>query len=242
MLNTTAYVPKRLYHVTLMRPDALAIFLMPSERWEFIFGLRPLVFSYGMRMHAVCVLPSSIELVFHTSSVPLPKLMKHICHWRVSPLQWEAQQIKSVEAWVQTIREMDLRPVRAGLVDQPAQYPFSSYRCYLGMGSIPGLNIKSVLRLFPAKSFEERRIAYCAFVSGTPYTVRATAQPSPEPELHAQRMGGPPVFRCIDTLPKHLYGYECRLRLCCLRAPSSSCAPPSYIKCPRNKVTQNANP
>lgn len=51
-----------------------------------------------------------------------------------------------------------LNPVRAGMVDRPERYPWSSHRAYLGHEAIPWLNPDCVLTRFAANLDQARRL------------------------------------------------------------------------------------
>jgi putative transposase len=65
---------------------------------------------------------------------------------------------------LETARYVVLNPVRAGICDQPEQWPWSSYRACAGLDFAPGfLAERRHLRLFGTKP-SAARSAYCEFV------------------------------------------------------------------------------
>jgi hypothetical protein len=67
--------------------------------------------------------------------------------------------------WLALVRYIHRNPVEAGLVSDPADYPWSSHRCYLGQGNRPWLTIGPTLAMFGKAN--EAIAAYGRFVGET---------------------------------------------------------------------------
>lgn len=64
---------------------------------------------------------------------------------------------------LELVRYIHLNPVRAGMLKDPEEYPWSSHNAYLGKESLPCLTIDSLLNHF-GKSLAEARENYRRFV------------------------------------------------------------------------------
>jgi hypothetical protein len=64
---------------------------------------------------------------------------------------------------LQLVRYIHLNPVRAGIVADPDQYPWSAHRTYLGLQTTPWLTTDFTLRLFGRDTHGARK-AYRLFV------------------------------------------------------------------------------
>lgn len=99
---------------------------------------------FGCRVYAYCLMTNHIHLIVNPSDDPesLSKLMKRVAGRQtryVNKLQdrsgslWEGRFkssiISTVEYLAPCCRYIDLNPMRAGMVADPADYKWSSYRC-----------------------------------------------------------------------------------------------------------------
>jgi len=73
--------------------------------------------------------------------------------------RFKSKIIKWDEYFIQCGKYIELNPVRAGLVDDPADYPFSSYR-YYGLGLADKIVDEDLFYLGLANTDEERKLAY----------------------------------------------------------------------------------
>ena len=58
---------------------------------------------------------------------------------------------------MELVRYIHLNPVRSGLVQNPREYPWSSHRCYLGLGRLRVVNASLVLELMGKETARARK-------------------------------------------------------------------------------------
>jgi len=71
--------------------------------------------------------------------------------------RYRARLIETEESACRLIRYIHLNPVRAGLVCEPAVYPWSSHGTYVGTAKTPWLETRWILRLFGDSREQARR-------------------------------------------------------------------------------------
>lgn len=139
------HVPGGFYHVTLRGNHRQDIFRTPADR-ELLDGLvGDALVELGARVHAYCWMPNHVHLLAQVSDVPLGKFVLRIAsgyartyqrHLKTTGHLFERRYhaiLVDADAYLLTlIRYIHLNPVRAGLVSDPAAYPWSSHREYLG--------------------------------------------------------------------------------------------------------------
>jgi putative transposase len=131
-------------HVTQRGNNRVPTFADSSDFEWFLFSLRHATPARGVRVHAYALMSNHIHLmVTAESETSLPRTMQSIgrryvrCfndrHGRTGTL-WEGRhriaKIFDERYWFACMRYIELNPVRAGLVDSPEQYEWSSYRAH----------------------------------------------------------------------------------------------------------------
>jgi putative transposase len=99
---------------------------------------------------AYCLMGNHYHLVMQTRRANLSRLMRHINgiysqaynrrHGLVGHLfqgRFKAIHVDRDSYFLEVCRYVDLNPVRAGLVDEPSDWSWSSYRAHVGLASAP---------------------------------------------------------------------------------------------------------
>jgi hypothetical protein len=112
-----------------------------------------------------------VHLVIQVGNIPLSRIMQNLSfrytkwvNWRHSRNghlfqgRYKAILVDADEYLVQLAGYLHLNPVRAGMVQSPADCPWSSHRAYLGRESIPWLTTEGVLGYFGGTQANARRL------------------------------------------------------------------------------------
>ncbi len=142
--------PGALYHITSRGNDRAAIFLVDSDRRQFLETLGEVVGRCGWRCHAYCLMTNHYHLVVETPRANLSAGMRHVNglytqrfnrrHERVGHVfqgRFHAVLIERETHFLELARYVVLNPVRAGIVRRAEDYRWSSLRANLGFEPTP---------------------------------------------------------------------------------------------------------
>ncbi len=132
---------------------------------------------YGARLHAYCWMTNHLHALMQAGAGPLGPLMQQIARryarYRQRRMQtnghlferrYGARYIDDERYFFAALRYIHLNPVAAGLVADPADYPWSSHCAYLGQRHAPWLTVDFGLGLFGTdrERASQRYLAYLA--------------------------------------------------------------------------------
>jgi putative transposase len=174
------HVPGGIYHAILRGNHRNAIFCTPDDRDEFEDILGQALERFRSRILAYCWMTNHIHAIVQVADRPLGSLVQLLAsryarrYQRRVPTtghlferRYRARLITDTEYLLQAIRYVHLNPVGAGMVRDPAEYAWSSHRCYLGAPAPVWLDADQVLRNFGG-SRREAVTAYLAFLGASP--------------------------------------------------------------------------
>jgi putative transposase len=137
--------PGALYHITSRGNEKKEIFLADEDRTKFLNILKDYHERYGILVHAYVLLDNHYHLILETPRGNLLKVMHGINgsytgyfnrkYRRVGHLlqgRYRAILVDKDEYLVALSRYVHLNPVRAGIVESPEEYDWSSYGGYIG--------------------------------------------------------------------------------------------------------------
>ena len=134
------------FHVTVRGVDRRVVFSDDEDRWLFVRLLREAVGRAGWRVYAWCLMDNHFHLLMLDPGGLLSTGMQWLNgryaqrfnrrHGRTGPL-WEGRfhsaRISDERHLLEAARYIALNPVRAGLVDRPDDWEWSSHRGHLGL-------------------------------------------------------------------------------------------------------------
>lgn len=133
------------YHVTSRGNEQKEIFKSRADREKFLSYLESATVRYGAVIHAFCLMGNHYHLLLETPSGNLSQIMRHINgaytnyfnakRKRTGHLfqgRYKAILIEADQYAMELSRYIHLNPVRAGNVDRPEAYEWSSHRDYIG--------------------------------------------------------------------------------------------------------------
>ncbi|HSW34467.1 MAG TPA: transposase [Steroidobacteraceae bacterium] len=171
------HVPGGVYHVILRGNHRQAIFTEPSDRQMLDALVAETLERFDARAHAYCWMTNHMHLALQVADAPLGPIVRRIAGVYARRIQQRLpttghlfeRRYRSVLVDADThllrlVRYIHLNPLRAGLVADPADYPWSGHRAYLGLTSIPWLTTDFTLRLLGTNRNSARR-AYARLIS-----------------------------------------------------------------------------
>jgi len=163
--------PGALYHVTSRGNAKAKIYLDDFDYRAFLDVLGFVVKRFNWLCHAYCLLPNHYHVLIETPEGNLSKGMRQLngiytqkFNWKHSRCghllqgRYKAILVDKDEYLLELSRYIMLNPVRAGLVECPEEYAWSSYRATLGTEHAPEfLTTDSLLARFGDKQGKARR-------------------------------------------------------------------------------------
>jgi len=162
--------PGAFYHITSRGNEGKPIFRTDTDRKKFLSYLQSAHEKYGALVHCYCFLPNHYHLLLDTPRGNLSEILHHIngSYTTYFNIKWKRSghlfqgRFKAIlvekEVYAQELsRYIHLNPVRAGLVEDPSSYPWSSYGCYIGLRKRPDwMETRTILGYFS----EDEKKAY----------------------------------------------------------------------------------
>lgn len=133
------------YHVVERGNNRNRIFLNDSDRWRMLETLAKAKAKYNFLIYAYCLMDNHIHLLVGDNGNDISKLMQSInvsyalyfnrVHNRAGHLfqdRFRSELVEDDRYLLEVSRYIHNNPVRAGIVQKPEQYRWSSYAIYLG--------------------------------------------------------------------------------------------------------------
>ena len=169
-----------LYHITSRGDRREAIYEDDEDREAFLDVLAEVVVRYNWICHAFCLMTNHFHLVIETVEGNLSKGMRQLNgvytqasnrrHHRVGHLfqgRFKGILVDKEAYLLELIRYVVLNPLRAGMVDLPEQWPWSSYRATMGEVPVPKwLEVDAILSHFGTEVEEARQHYRCFVMDG----------------------------------------------------------------------------
>ncbi|MBI2803285.1 MAG: transposase [Gammaproteobacteria bacterium] len=166
-----------IYHVILRGNHRQQIFYCDSDRDLIETTIARAIRANDTHIHAYCWMSNHIHLAVQVGTRPLGHFMQSIASQYARRVQrnllttghlferrYKAILINDTAYLVSLVRYIHRNPVRAGLVAEPTDYPWSSHRAYVGLTAVSWLTTESILALFGSRLGDARR-AYRKFLS-----------------------------------------------------------------------------
>ena len=174
------HVPGGFYHTTLRGNSRQDVFDCDSDRhlWESLISHS--IERCGHRLHAYCWMTNHVHLAIQAGAEPLAGFMSLLAsnYARKTNLRkrrsghlferrYRAILVQEDSYLLPLIRYIHLNPIRAGMVDMPAGYRWSSHHAYMGGPRPHWLTTGTALSLFASDEARARR-RYARFMGQTP--------------------------------------------------------------------------
>jgi len=142
--------PDAWYHVTSRGNEQKDVFKSRKDREKFLDYLASATERYGAAIHAYCLMSNHYHLLLETPDGNLSQIMRHIngaytTYFNVKRKRaghlfqgrFKAILIEADEYALELSRYIHLNPVRAGISDEPGEYPWTSFASYVGQSKVP---------------------------------------------------------------------------------------------------------
>lgn len=169
--------PGGVYHVICRGNNRERIFRDDSDRGRYLRLLRDYRDRWNIVIHAYVLMPNHAHLLIETPARPLGEFMRGLNtaytmgfnrrHGRVGHVfqgRYKSHLVEKDAYLLELTRYIHLNPVRAGLVDRPERYPWSSYREYIGGAGEPLVSSPATALAQLGASRSRAVRAYSAFV------------------------------------------------------------------------------
>ena len=166
-------IPGGIYHVNTNAIREEPIFVTDDDRSFFLRRLAHVTRKCGLRIHAYVLMTTHFHLLVETPRANLSlamKLLNNVYALRFNEVhghrghlvraRFADTLVKSDAHFLEVARYLPLNPVRGGIVQHPAEWPWSSYCATAGLAPCPSfLTIERVLGYFG----DDRREAQAAY-------------------------------------------------------------------------------
>jgi putative transposase len=165
------HVPGGVYHVILRGNGGQPIFFGEGDHGQMEDLIADGVRRLGYRVHGYCRMPNHVHLIVQVGRIGLSAIVQNLAfrytrwvnrHQRrrghLFQGRYQAILVDADSYLLELVRYVHLNPVRAGLVADPAAYPHSGHRAYLGQTDVPWLHREWVLGQFADTEGAARRL------------------------------------------------------------------------------------
>ena len=142
--------PGAVYHVTSRGDRREPIFIDDEDRRSMLAIVEQTMDRFDAQVLAYCLMGNHYHFVLHTRQANLSRLMRHLDgvttqafnrrHGKVGHLfqgRFKAILVDREAYLLEVCRYVELNPVRAGIVDEPGAWPWSSYRAHVARAEPP---------------------------------------------------------------------------------------------------------
>jgi putative transposase len=153
--------PNEIYYVVLRGAGRQPIFQSDEDRDHFSQVVSKAAPACRVTIYGYCWLEAEARLAMKISDISISRFAKRVAREHAQRLNREVsltdshfeQKCRGVKVDGQTalmdlVRHIHLAPLKAGLATDPAAYPWSSHRVYLGLAKAPWLSTKPLLQHF----------------------------------------------------------------------------------------------
>ena len=170
------HVPGGVYHVMMRGNGGQDIFYSDQDRYRIYLLLQEGISRFDYRVHAFCLMKNHVHLAIQVADIPLSKIIQNLsfrytrwvnkilgCTGHLFQGRYKAVLVDQDSYLLQLVRYIHLNPLRVGLIKDPAEYLFSSHRCYCGLEVLPWLTTDWILGQF-GNNLKQARQQYIEFV------------------------------------------------------------------------------
>ncbi|MGH7771356.1 MAG: REP-associated tyrosine transposase [Candidatus Binatia bacterium] len=170
------HYPGALYHVISRGNRREKIFRSRGDFQRFVSVLREIKGQAGFTLYAYVLMPNHFHMLIEVAEKPLSKVMQSLLYrytryynkryHQVGHLfqgRYKAIVCDKESYLVELVRYLHLNPVRARMVRNPSDYPWSSHRAYVGDGDGVGVAVEEILSRW-SKRKKHAGAAYEQFV------------------------------------------------------------------------------
>ena len=179
-------IESNIYHIMLRGNERKNIFSDEEDKQRIIDTILKVKKDGEFSLYAFCVMDNHLHIVLKEGSSTLARTLKQIGtsyayyynhkHKRVGHVfqdRFKSEGIRDDGQWLEVIRYIHNNPVKAGIVERAADYPWSSYRYYTGLiqgkeNAPLGDDISDVLNIFSSDRKKAIRLFFNVYEGTNP--------------------------------------------------------------------------
>lgn len=169
--------PGAFYHMTSQGNEGKAIFRSHRDRKKFLSYLESATQRYGALIHIYCLMSNHYHLMVETPLGNPSQIMRHINGTYTTYFNSRRQRsghlfqgrykaiVFDVDEYGKELSSyIHLAPVRAGIVDKPEEYDWSSYPYYIDQKKAPEWLVRNSILHYFGRNFSNAQRKYREFV------------------------------------------------------------------------------
>lgn len=169
--------PGAFYHITSRGNERKDIFKSQQDRDKFLSYLGSATRRYGALIHIYCLMNNHYHLLMETPSGNLSQIMRHINGAYTTYFNAKRQRsghlfqgrykaiLVDIDEYVKEPScYIHLNPIRAGIVDKPERYRWSSYLYYISQKKPPEWLVRNLILNYFGKKLSNAQRRYRDFV------------------------------------------------------------------------------
>lgn len=138
------HFPGALFHLTARGNNKREIFLAERDFRRYLDNLRRCQQKFPFKLYAFALMPNHLHLLIEVKKYPIDKIMqviqtgytmyfnkRHGYVGHVFQGRYQSFLVDKETYLLELLRYIHLNPVRAGIVGDPAKYPWSSHQAFL---------------------------------------------------------------------------------------------------------------
>lgn len=169
--STRIHYPGALYHAMARGNNGERTFHDDTDRLSFLEMLTEIKIRSSFKLYSFCLMSNHFHLLLEVDQIPLSVIMQRVltryCKYfniryhRIGHLfqsRYKPILCQKDSYLLQLLRYIHLNPVRANMVENPSDWPWSSHIDYLGLRHHPLIDSQFPLSLFHPNPTQARNI------------------------------------------------------------------------------------
>ncbi len=158
-----------IYHIIMRGINRQQIFKENEDCHRFLQTLKFYKESCGYQVYAYCLMSNHIHLLVKVGSEPLEQVMRRICgkfvYWyndkydRIGYLfqdRFKSEPVEDDTYFLTVLRYIHQNPLKAGMVQELTQHPWSSYNAYIKRNKL--VDADFALKMFDGKQAQALKL------------------------------------------------------------------------------------
>ncbi|MEN6390483.1 MAG: transposase [Syntrophomonas sp.] len=155
------YSPTGCYHIMMRGNERKSIFLDDNDRQRFLDTVLKKKHEFGLVVYGYCLMDNHIHLIMRNDRYNISTIMRGIAtsyamffnikYNRVGHVfqgRFKSEPVVDDRYLLSVLRYVHNNPVKAGIVEKPEHYAWSSYYSYISPEEIKLGDVRSVLEMF----------------------------------------------------------------------------------------------
>jgi putative transposase len=162
-----SWFPGAKYHITSRGIRKYPLFYEDEDYHKYLSIIKETLQTHPFNLQSYCLMTNNTHLQIETIEAPPSMIMKKINTTYAKYFNWKyeysghvfdkcygAELIDSPDHEKDVSKYIHLNPFKAGMVESPEEYPWSSYHTYLYGEDSPFITTKQILLYFPNSLFQ----------------------------------------------------------------------------------------